>query len=58
MADGRKDSIMKPTKTITMPRDAKSGRIVSPGYAKTHPSTTTVEHRVVPAAPPAGPKKK
>ena len=42
-----------PTRTIVMPRDARTGQIVTPGYAKTHPSTTTVEKRVVPA-----PKKK
>lgn len=37
------------SRTITMPRDAKTGRIVSPGYAERHPSTTTVEKRQVPA---------
>jgi len=42
---------MPKTKTITMPRDAKTGRIVTPDYAKNHPSTTTVEKRIVPAKP-------
>lgn len=40
------------TKTVTIPRDAGTGRIVSPGYAKTHPKTTVVEHRKVPSPPP------
>ena len=44
------------TKTIVMPRDARTGQIVTPGYAKSHPSTTTVEHRNVPK--PAPKKKK
>jgi len=44
------------TKTVVMPRDAKTGQIVTEKYAKAHPSTTTIEHRKVPA-PPA-PKKK
>jgi hypothetical protein len=39
---------MAKTKTITMPRDAKTGRIVTEDYAKKHPGTTTVEKRVVP----------
>jgi hypothetical protein len=42
-----------PARTIVMPRDARTGQIVTERYAKTHPSTTTVEKRVVPA-----PKKK
>lgn len=44
------------TKTIVMPRDSKTGRIVTPEYAKSHKSTTTVELRKVPA--PAPSKKK
>jgi hypothetical protein len=35
------------TKTVTIPRDAGTGRIVKPEYAKTHPKTTVVERRVV-----------
>lgn len=42
-----------PTRTIVMPRDARTGQIVTERYAKTHPSTTTVERRIVPV-----PKKK
>lgn len=30
----------KATKTKTMPISAKTGQIVSPAYAKTHPATT------------------
>jgi hypothetical protein len=32
-------------KTVTLNRSAKTGRIVSPDYAKKHPSTTETEHR-------------
>ena len=32
-------------RTVKIGRDAKTGRIVSPGYAKKHPNTTTVETR-------------
>jgi len=45
------------TKTVVINRDAKTGEFVKPGYVKTHPATTTVEHRkVVVNNPP--PKKK
>ncbi len=44
------------TKTITMPRNAANGRIVSPEYAKAHPKTTTIEHRKV--STPSVPAKK
>ena len=40
---------MKTGRVITMPRDSKSGQIVTKDYAKKHPSTTTVEKRIVPA---------
>lgn len=46
------------TKTVTIPRDAGSGRIVSPEYAKSHPKTTVIEHRKVPAPAPSAPRKK
>jgi len=42
---------MPKTKKITMPRDAKTGQIVTLDYAKKHPSTTTIEKRAVPAKP-------
>jgi hypothetical protein len=48
------------TKTVTMNRNAKTGQIVTPAYAKSHPATTTVEHRKVvtpaPSKPPGGKK--
>ena len=44
------------TKTVTLPRDAGTGRIVTEKYAAAHPGTTTVEHRKV--TKPAPPKKK
>jgi len=47
---------MATTKTIVIPRDAGTGRIVTERYAKSHPKTTTVEHRKAPAPAPA--KKK
>jgi hypothetical protein len=43
------------TKTIVMPRNARTGQLVTEKYAKSHPGTTTVEHRKV--STPA-PKKK
>jgi hypothetical protein len=46
---------MTKTKTITMPRDAITGQIVTKKYAETHPKTTTVEHRKVTVKTP--PKK-
>lgn len=55
LAMAKKDCNMK--KTIVMPRDAETGRIVSKEYAKSHPRTTTVEHRTVQRPSPA-PKKK
>ena len=44
-------------KTITIPRDAGTGRIVTKEYAKSHPKTTTVEHRKVPSPPPPSKKR-
>jgi hypothetical protein len=41
------------TKTVTMNRDAKTGQIVKPAYVKSHPATTTVEHRKVVAPAPS-----
>jgi len=49
---------MAATRTIIMPRDAETGRIVSRDYARSHPNSTTIEHRRVPAPPPPAPKKK
>ena len=37
----------KGTRTIRIGRDAKTGRIVSPSYVKSHPKTTTTETRTV-----------
>ena len=35
-------------KTVTQARSAKTGEFVPLKYAKTHPSTTVVEHNKVP----------
>lgn len=35
-------------KTVTQARSAKTGEFVTLNYAKTHPSTTVVEHNKVP----------
>ena len=44
------------TKTVVLNRSAKTGEFVKAGYVKTHPATTTTEHRKVPT--PTLPKKK
>ena len=36
-----------PTKTVTMIRDAGTGRLVTKSYAEKHPKTTVVEKRKV-----------
>lgn len=41
--------------TKTMNRDAKTGQIVTPAYVKSHPATTTIEHRKVVAPAPSKP---
>lgn len=45
------------TKTIVMPRDAKTGRLVSPAEAARRPASTVVEHRKVQIQKPTPSKK-
>ena len=33
------------SKTVTLHRDSGSGKFVKPSYVKSHPKTTTTEHR-------------
>jgi len=38
----------KSSKVRTVSRSARTGKFVTKGYAKTHPSTTETEHRPAP----------